>query len=161
MKKIIILILITSLSFASNAQNNNPKLICDMINKMCPLAINDELELSSMHCHNLPGSEYKLSADYVEITYRYTKYESGDEVKDLLRAKYAEKNSEDVLNGPGGEGFNPLKDENYIFILLYIDKNRKEITSVALKKYKNNQYKLNDEELKNWKTRKLIKKYSK
>ena len=156
MKKIIILILITSLSFVANSQNINPKLICDLINDMCPMEINDEFELSSMNCWN-----YRNMDDYAEVTYRYTKYESGDELKDLIRQKYAEQNAEEALNGPAGDGFKSLKDENYIFIMIYLDKNKIEISALALMKNKNNEYKLNEEELKNWKASKLIEKYSK
>tara|TARA_R110002020_G_scaffold425459_2_gene634888 strand:- start:2458 stop:2910 length:453 start_codon:yes stop_codon:yes gene_type:complete len=150
MKRFLQVALLGFLSLTAIGQNSNAKSSCDMINTYCPIQMSDEVEFSSIHCYNLLD-------DYAELTYRYTIYESGDAVQDALRKRYAQVNIESLMNEKGGEGFKPLKDENYIFIYVYIDKNRKEIASLALTKDNEGQYKLNEEALKVWSARKYSK----
>ena len=135
MKKLLIILLCFPILFTScYLQTEEQKAlteICEKINNACPMMVKENLEFTSFNC------KYPK----VEISYRYTDYESGDynEVMKALEMK----NAEQGINN--NDGFSDFRDEGYIFVMRYLDKKYNSLFFLLLMKDTDGLYKLIDE----------------
>ena len=90
---------------------------------------------------NFEFTSFNCKYPKVEISYRYTDYESGgyNEVMKALEMK----NAEQGINN--NEGFSDFRDEGYIFVMRYLDKKYNSLFFLLLMKDTDGLYKLIDE----------------
>ena len=136
MKKLLIVLLALPLLFSScYLQNEEQKAlteICENINSACPMMVKDNFEFTSINCRY----------PKVEMSYRYTDYESNDVYNEVMKA-LAKKEVEDPINN--NEGFSDFREAGYMFVMIYFDKNYKSIFYLLLMKDTDGIYKLIDE----------------
>jgi len=135
MKKLLILLCLPMLFSSCYLQNEEQKAlteICENINSACPMMVKDNFEFTSINCRY----------PKVEMSYRYTDYESNDIYNEVMKA-LAKKEAEDPINN--NEGFSDFREAGYMFVMLYFDKNYKSIFHLLLMKDTDGLYKLIDE----------------
>lgn len=135
MKKLLLVLLCLPLLFSScYFQNEEQKALtelCSKINSMTPMMVKENLEFTTINC------KYPK----VEISYRYTDYESGayNDVMKALEMKYAEQG----INN--NEGFSEFREEGYMFVMSYLDKNYNSLFYLLLMQDANGIYNLMDD----------------
>ena len=135
MKKLLLILLCLPLLFSScHFQNEEQKALtelCKNINSMAPMMVKENVEFIAINC------KYPK----VEISYRYTDYESGsyNDVMKALEMKYAEQG----INN--NEGFSDIREAGYMFVMKYFDKNYNSLFFLLLTKDSDGLYKLIDE----------------
>lgn len=104
--------------------------ICNKINSLTPMMINDSFEFSSIEC------DFPM----VNLKYRYTEYEMESyEVNEEMKLKTLPEVEAPINNN---EGFKDFRDAGYTFFLEYLDKKNQQLFSFHLRKSSDGIYRI-------------------
>ena len=134
MKKLLLILLCLPLLFSSCSMQTEKEKelseICNNINSLTPMMINDSFEFSSIEC------DFPM----VNLKYRYTEYEMESyEVNEEMKLKTLPEVEAPVNDN---EGFKDFRDAGYTFFMEYLDKNHQSLFSFHLRKSSNGIYKI-------------------
>jgi hypothetical protein len=141
MKKLLLILLCCPLIYSCHSQNKEANSstselteICENINSVCPMMVNETFEFTSISC------KYPV----VELTYRYTTYESEGELMNEVMKKVVMKEVEEPINN--NEGFKDFREAGYTFLSKYVDKNYSQMFHFIVQEDVNGIYKIVDTE---------------
>jgi hypothetical protein len=134
MKKLLLILLCFPLLFSSCSMQTEKEKelseICNNINSLTPMMINDSFEFSSIEC------DFPM----VNLKYRYTEYEMESyEVNEEMKLKTLPEVEAPINNN---EGFKDFRDAGYTFFLEYLDKKNQQLFSFHLRKSSDGIYKI-------------------